>query len=360
MPLLWDEDLHDILGLAPGEQLEQLDSIEPPATSVAEGFTMARADPSLPAGLPDELLAAIAREPHAQRDERITRHLPAGEALRWDLDPRVLLLDGVPNPVVASGAVGQAVLHYWVLDTRAERSVVLLGTTERIVLQARHGAIRVAAVRAAQQADAPQDVTWLSEHAIQVPAPEEILGEFSTAPWLLERARGLHGSAALFDRVAAAGLLARMASAAAPRPRQALEAMLSGSESAAARVTRWARGLDAAALDAVEHLLLEEAADLGDAIAALAEIVADAPGEAHEAAETLCTRRDDLESVALVLGAAGRSSSARSALATVDRRAHVHLTSFDLAGAIPDSELLAAVWWQQPDAWWGWEGERAP
>jgi hypothetical protein len=67
----------------------------------------------------------------------------------------------------------------------------------------------------------------------------------------------------------------------------------------------------------------------------------------------LAHERDDLESVAFVLGVAGGGTVLREVLDEVDREVANRLLGYTLLTVLGDDDRLAAVAWQEPDAWWG-------
>jgi hypothetical protein len=59
-------------------------------------------------------------------DEGITRLLPWGRATRWKLEPRILVLRGIPRPRATAGAAFELLEDRWVLDSRAVGASLLL------------------------------------------------------------------------------------------------------------------------------------------------------------------------------------------------------------------------------------------
>jgi hypothetical protein len=59
-------------------------------------------------------------------DEEITSFLPRGKALRWKLDPRILVFRGTSRPRAAVGAAFEILDNRWVLDSRAPAASLVL------------------------------------------------------------------------------------------------------------------------------------------------------------------------------------------------------------------------------------------
>jgi hypothetical protein len=59
-------------------------------------------------------------------DDEITFFLPRGKALRWKLDPRILVFRGIPRPRAAVGAVFEILDNRWVIDSRAPAASLVL------------------------------------------------------------------------------------------------------------------------------------------------------------------------------------------------------------------------------------------
>jgi hypothetical protein len=74
----------------------------------------------------------------------------------------------------------------------------------------------------------------------------------------------------------------------------------------------------------------------------------------------LARRRDNLESVAFVLAAGERGGPLADALEAVDEEAGHRFAVLAAVGCFPDDDRLAAVSWQEPDAWWGVLGMPPP
>ena len=353
------DELRVLLGLGADERLEERGGVEAPAIPVARGLQAAPEAPA-GAGLDPGLLDRLRAEAHLTPAAGVREWLRAGRAAWWDADPHVWVLTGLQEPVVARGAVASTAEGEWVLDGRGDGAVLRIPTDEGDqVVAARGRSLTVLDVRPGEE-DAWTRRVRAAPRAprleVEMPAPTEWLGATRASAWLIEEAETLHAAPGLFERVASAGLVARLAAGATEDdPARLLDGLLSGEPGPAARVRRWAEDAPEAVLEALAGELQAEAAALADDLEALDGLVSALPADAPGVAQALRRRRDMLESAAWVLGMRGRAAAAEPALAALDRAAATHASALALAGTEAD-DLLASVAWQQPDAWWGVPG----
>jgi hypothetical protein len=188
------------------------------------------------------------------------------------------------------------------------------------------------------------------------PVPAAVTGP-EVSGWLRQAALRRISSADPLDRAAGVGVVLRLWTPADPDETGRLlgvDRAVAGTPDHAA--ADWARSLT----DEAREGLLRAAADLLDEVAGSLEILSDLVVAEDAAAESvaahLVTRRDDIESILALLRAA-RDGERAGALAEdagrFDEDAATRLSAF-LAVELPAlTELLSAVAWQEPDAWWG-------
>lgn len=338
-----DEELGAWLGLASDERLVCAASSERPPSTVAEGRSTDFEQASIEA-----LVEAVRVQPHlspaAGGDAQV-------RARFWDLDPGVVVVEAA-HAARARGAAAALGDGAWVLDGRARDAWLVTEDAQgTVVLQVGTSGVRWMRVVRNATADEVSE-PGASAQSARIDA---WLGDESAQPWLVEEAARLVASGHGLAPFAAAGLVARLWS---PPPgearRAALVRRLAGSDGPAARVRRWARGLARVALRSIERDALGEAADCARAIAALSVSSSerDLEGE-RELLAGVARRRDDLESVAFVLRAAGWGEAIDRALAALDDIAATRLSTMMAIGLVEADERLAAVAWQEPLAWWG-------
>ena len=115
---------------------------------------------------------------------------------------------------------------------------------------------------------------------------------------------------------------------------------------------RWARSLDPASLQALEQQALRRAEALGDDLADLFDTLSADMSEASATWSRLCHRRDDIESVRVLLREAGAGDSLEGDLAAADRTGRAIRINLDASISAAD-ERLRRVALGDPSAWWG-------
>jgi len=108
-----EQRIREILRLAPDAPVHEV-GVFTPAPAIYEGGIAGIDLPDL--GLEDH----FSEEPHVQP------LLPRGRARRWDVDPRVLVLEEIPEPVKTVGPVTRLGDDEWVIDTRGETAAALI------------------------------------------------------------------------------------------------------------------------------------------------------------------------------------------------------------------------------------------
>lgn len=98
-------------------------------------------------GMSGDMLAILGLHDHWTVAQRIEPSLPRGRALRYDIDPRILLLEDIPEPTATLGSVHKNGGRGWLLDARAEEPAVVVLPMEkngdRLVIAGAQGNIRM-------------------------------------------------------------------------------------------------------------------------------------------------------------------------------------------------------------------------
>ncbi len=115
---------------------------------------------------------------------------------------------------------------------------------------------------------------------------------------------------------------------------------------------RWARALAPAARQALEQQAVRRAETLGDDLADLFDTLSADMAEASASWARLCHRRDDLESVRVLLREADAGGDLDAALEATDRTGRAIRINLTADVAVTD-ERLRRVALGDPSAWWG-------
>jgi hypothetical protein len=171
--------------------------------------------------------------------------------------------------------------------------------------------------------------------------------------WMHDEVQG-GSSADAWKRTSLAGQLARLSESetmdvAALIASGRLQDLVSESELAP---RRWARSLDAASRTALEQQAVRRAEALGDDLEDLFDTLSADMGEASHAWRRLCHRRDDIESVRVLLREAGAGDQLEKVLEDADRTGRAVRINLDGTVAAAD-ERLRRVALGDPSAWWG-------
>jgi hypothetical protein len=171
--------------------------------------------------------------------------------------------------------------------------------------------------------------------------------------WMHDEVQG-GSSADAWKRTSLAGQLARLSESetmdvAALIASGRLQDLVSESELAP---RRWARSLDAASRTALEQQAVRRAEALGDDLEDLFDTLSADMGEASLAWRRLCHRRDDIESVRVLLREAGAGDQLEKVLEDADRTGRAVRINLDGTVAAAD-ERLRRVALGDPSAWWG-------
>jgi hypothetical protein len=181
-----------------------------------------------------------------------------------------------------------------------------------------------------------------------VPEVDAVLGGRTADDAMIRRARGELETRDPLRVAAALGTIARLWSAPDAPSRKAAEALRSPTPREVVRA--WAKTLPRDAVDSLAKLASARGTALLvdlEAIESTSIDDAEARGRALEAV----LARDDLESIAFVVRAAGASID--ESTNAVDRFAEALFSELCDALAPIDDAVVRAVSWQEPDAWWG-------
>lgn len=173
-------------------------------------------------------------------------------------------------------------------------------------------------------------------------------------PWLAQLTAERLGTREPLQVALAVGDAWRLRSRRASDDRALLEAVLAGRSSAALEPERtWSEGLDDAAREWLERRGLATMEQLEDALEDALEVAdLDVP-RWRGWCLALCRRRDELESLLLVLQAGGGGGQAlAAALAALDRRGHAVFGGLRRWPEPANDERLRRAAALDPDAWW--------
>lgn len=337
------DDILAWLGADPGVELRRIDEDPAPASGVGHGRAAAAASlDELAARIDGAGSLVIEARPRPPCD----RLAEAPGVVRVDLGPGVDVRG--PTALLADDLV--------LLDTRGAAGLIRWRTEDgEWIARLLDGDCEVYEVAR----EAPASVRAFRDPAVpplpafEVPAVEALLGDEAVEPWLAPAARARLASPSAIDRVAGAGLVRRLWAPPAGAAADVFARLLDGDASPATRVDAWARALPGEVAAELEAMATRAAGALEDALEQLGAVHAEAPARLGEVVRALAHRRDDLESVRAVLRAAGHDAVLASALAAVDLAAELATTALAAAPRHPGDDLLAAVSWAAPDAWWG-------
>jgi hypothetical protein len=337
-------------GLALGDEdvLEPIMRCEPPNRNVGHGRTLAA-----PAEAPD--LDQLVRTQLVGRTFAQERQEPGlGRWLRDAYDESLVLLETAEPALQVFGSY-RDYRGSWLLYTATEPAYVHAFVGDReLLFEVDAGVVKVDNVRRS----ASRHLCQLTGEAPELPqivppSVEALLGGLAAQPWLIETSQRLARSPDPLDRVASPGLVARLwALAPGATGESALEAVLAGA-APTERVRVWAHKLPAADRAVLESLAVSAAYTLADSLPSVGATLGAAPLVARRLALSLARRRDDLESVRLVLATAGDVESLAEALAAVDEVAAEQASAFAFLDDLGDDERLVTVSWKEPLAWWG-------
>lgn len=180
---------------------------------------------------------------------------------------------------------------------------------------------------------------------------EAWLDEVSDDPWLHDTASRGARFTDVWHRVAVAGALARLHEQASPAAARTQFDGLLADGSSASGPRAWARSLAADQAAHVARLVEAEVEALDSNVAHLRRDFRPEDEDWKTLLRSTCLRRDDVESVRLLLLEAGRWDETASLLGALDARASRFVESFPFQVTLDDERLRRAAL-RDPDAWW--------
>jgi hypothetical protein len=344
------EQIREALGLPTTDVLVEEGRLDAPATGVGRGLSIAAAG----TGLSAQAIQAILAQPNFTSDPQLDRYLGTTSAARWDHDPRFVTLGDAPVSRRAGAAEDVPTLG-WLIDTRGFDTAVVLEDARSHVtrfLSAANGAVHLGRIEHATPTIST--ITFREPPPLELPDLGSVLESLRTKRWLRDEIERRSVSGSVLARTAAAGLTLRLAMSELDDPDRVFGAIVSGGADPLDVIRTWASSLALELVAYIEAAALDEAGALADHIEDLTRLVSRDPIEAGQAALWLRQRRDDLESVRVVLQQAAVDLVLVDALNALDRRASSELSAFDMVGdADSDPLLFGAVASVLPGAWWG-------
>jgi hypothetical protein len=186
----------------------------------------------------------------------------------------------------------------------------------------------------------------------EVLSMRSLLSEMRAPEWL-DRKFERFASGALYSRVALVATAARLWPSDAARVAfggAAIE-QLSAGHSPWQRAQSWLATLSDAQREAVVVHARRECELLEDDLDALIELVTDESAAASAVASRWLERRDDLESVSLLIAALDGSDTVRASIDALDARARSMASTWGECGEL-ETEQLAASASEDPGSWW--------
>ncbi|MFO0696000.1 MAG: hypothetical protein U0230_20725 [Polyangiales bacterium] len=346
------ESWRERLGLADDPSVEELGSVRPP-TEVGYGLTtdVVRLDP---ARTPERLRGDPSFVDELELARATAARLPGLAIAFWRTDSRYVVVGGLePERLVGESTYAPELGTLLLLAPDSEGAAVYECEGGEIWIAADAGMLHAWFVptRAPAWAEKLDVVGRQASHEPSVPSAIALVTSLSLAPWLRRRLEVLEASPLAVDRCAALGHVARFALASHPEPTRALQALLRREISSPAEaVMEKARAMDQVARDRVRAEALDRVGRCRELLSELPELVSERSPDAASAARLLRHRRNELESVAVVLRGAG-DLALDDALADLDRGAESWLTTLDVADPGCDDELAEAsvarrgIWW---------------
>ena len=353
-----DDEIRSLLELGPGDSLDLACAIRLPTAEGGQGLGVA----ARLAPLAMLLATPLVRPVFGTQPESVER--PAGLAVEIGRDDRGAA-KGVAYIEPAAGAVIPLIGTVerngglWVLDGRQSAAVVrVVGPDGEFVVQVTADQITCQSVRRSPSAlverllssASDDDPAW--RHP--APHPDALCEGWATSSWLRDAGVDRATWGGRYGEALGAGMLARFWTPADPATRARV---LAGEElGPRLPVLEWARSLTDAERGTIEESALAEAGAWLDELDRLRTALVEGDESEEDAADRalhLLLRRDDLESAAWVLHAAGGGESLRARLKEVDEEARGNLSALPIGSRAASNVVLRAVSWQSPLDWWG-------
>jgi hypothetical protein len=341
------ETLRQILGLRAEDKLEEVSRDHAPPAAVGHGFTAS-------AALPLEELLSRKFVGHPHFLEVDTGGSTLFETRRWSEDAGVFAVrPGDAAIDVVSGRF-QQIDDDVVVDARVETALVraLAFGREQVARLTRDEVVVYEVTRAPPTALRELERAVPEPLDLQAPSLDELMDGFPTAAWLAKEVGLLASSPSSLDRVSAVGLVARCWTPTGSPARGVLDAVLAGTLTPHDRAVAWVRTLDGDLVAELERLAVNDAIAAAEDAEALVDLAAEPEATLAAAVRGIAHRRDDLDSIALLLHAAGVGTRLDDALRDLDRTAAGISSVFACIAPLRDARL-EEVAWRDPDAWWG-------
>ena len=137
------------LGIKDSEHLQERGIYHPPSR-----VELAQVPPSREPGAPSDLLLAeewlsdsdLAE--HFSEDSALAAVLPQGTVKRLDIDPRIIVVEGLPEPTRRLGDIRSTGTNAWIIDSRDGPTALAVAQGDHeIVFWIDNGAVRLFALR---------------------------------------------------------------------------------------------------------------------------------------------------------------------------------------------------------------------
>lgn len=338
-----DDPMHDLLPVDLRDGFE-LVAEDVPRSAVSDGFQASRtaAEPDV-RGAPDFQVPSLGS-------------LGEGVDLRrWQHDHHIVLVEFERPPLAVVGTPHEFAPNVFQLDANREPFALLFreAAADVLVLLHRDGRLEH------QRRPRSKGTIELRETAatpLELPPIDlAALEPLQLADWLVARAQSRAGRDDA-GSAEATGLLVRLGHPGGEARRRELMRTLSGEPpTLIAWANEWLGHATEDALDELDARAREAASELLGRLDLLGELLASDRRAGRTEAQAIIERRDDEQSIGVVLALSGRGDGLRRLLDDVDRRAlELGGTLSDALGASESAdEWLASVHWQEPEAWWG-------
>jgi hypothetical protein len=142
-----EELVRQVLGLDEGDKLNERGIYPPPPSDELEPMPAGSDSPGRgEVILSPEWLEEHDAEEYFASDEKLAAALPRGRVKRLGIEPRVLVLEDVPEPTVRRGQVSRLRRGAWVVDARGEPSAIAVPAADHdheVVIWGEAGDVRL-------------------------------------------------------------------------------------------------------------------------------------------------------------------------------------------------------------------------
>lgn len=342
------DELRALLGLTADMTLELLSEHLRPAEAVGDGKPSFAHDPG----------ESVDKYPPVFTPVDLPWPAPVGQA-DYARDLFVTEMDRDVAVVTGSWQVLDGALVE--VDSRVRAVLVHRDDGGERVLELLDGSARVMRIAGAARRSPLDALSWPlptpARPELPVPDLSGLTNLDEVEPWLASAVAAGCSSESSEARGAAVGLLLRLFH---PASGEGVERRLARIKRGEVTVERrwaeaWAEGVSEAAWTALDDDAEVEVGRITDLVDGFTTLFCDHREGATAVGVALFTARDELQSLLHVLRLGGRGEALASSLRALDREVGTHLTALEAAlqGATLDFDRLAAVSWQEPEAWWG-------